>query len=67
MFSQFTRKVYTNDSKAFFYDWKALEITKSIIEKDKLKTYKYFERLFIILPLFHSEDSYDAYNGVQLL
>ena len=60
LFSQFPRKVFANSAKALEYDDRALCITKSILEKDKLKTYTYFERLFILLPLVYSENFQDA-------
>ena len=58
--SQFPRKLYHNDVKAFEYDEQAVALTKKILEENKLKEYKYFEKMFVLLPLLHSESKEDA-------
>ena len=58
---QLSRNIYRGRSEAFSFDHISLRLTKHILSKvDNFKQYKNFERLFIIMPLMHSENSADC-------
>ena len=57
---QFSRRLYQNTADAFKFDPRAVIISKFICFDDKLfKAYKNAEKIYILTPLMHSEDSYD--------
>ena len=58
--SQFPRKLFPGGAGAFEYDVQALALTKKILNEGKLKEYKYFEKMFVLLPLLQSEDREDS-------
>ena len=53
---QFPRNVYRGTPQAFAYDYKALQLTKKVIDSELDKSMTYLERLFAYMPLQHSED-----------
>ena len=56
MCDQFSRSIYKGFAEAFSFDHISLRISKEIIGKIELfKSYALFEKLFIVLPLMHSE------------
>ena len=55
---QFSRNIYRGAGEAFRTDLRAQAVVSSIIEnKDQWKEYKFFERLFLIMPLMHAENA----------
>ena len=56
MCDQFSRSIYKGFAEAFSFDHISLRLSKEIIGKIELfKSYALFEKLFIVLPLMHSE------------
>lgn len=52
---QFPRNVYRGTAQAFAYDSVALSVTKSMIESGMHEQLSYVERMFVYMPLEHSE------------
>jgi len=53
---QFSRNIYRGMAEAFSFDHITLKLTKQIIgHLEEFKLYKNFEKLFIVMPLMHSE------------
>lgn len=52
---QFPRNVYRGTAQAFAYDSAALNVTKGMIESNMHKQLSYVERMFVYMPLEHSE------------
>jgi uncharacterized protein (DUF924 family) len=53
---QFSRNIYRGLAGAFSFDHISLKISKLIINNiDTFNSYAIFEKLFIIMPLMHSE------------
>ncbi len=56
LLDQFPRNVYRGTPKAFAYDSYALGLTKKLIETGLDESFTYVERLFVYMPLQHSEE-----------
>ena len=52
---QFPRNVYRGTAQAFAYDSFALSVTKDMIESGMHEQLSYVERMFVYMPLEHSE------------
>ena len=58
---QLSRSIFRGMAEAFSFDHISLKLSKHLIgHKEELKLYKNFEKLFIIMPLMHSEDVSDC-------
>lgn len=57
---QLSRNMHRKTAKAFANDHKSLKIAKEIIENNRMKEYTFFERMFILLVLEHSENGQDT-------
>mmetsp|Transcript_16328 Transcript_16328/g.27611 ORF Transcript_16328/g.27611 Transcript_16328/m.27611 type:complete len:196 (+) Transcript_16328:445-1032(+) len=58
---QLSRSIFRGMAEAFSFDHISLKLSKHLIgHKDELRQYKNFEKLFIIMPLMHSEDLSDC-------
>jgi uncharacterized protein (DUF924 family) len=66
LIDQFCRNVYRNSSKAFDYDYLALEWALSGIKLQQDKQLKLIERVFFYLPLEHSENKEIQMQSVTL-
>lgn len=64
---QFPRNMFRNTPLAFATDAKAREITKVAIEQGFDQELEPVQRLFVYLPLEHSEDLNDQNRSVQLV
>ena len=68
LLDQFSRHMYRGTAKMFEYDPLALQIALDIIAHPTyIDTYSLPERLFVYLPLVHSENLVHATKGAQLL
>ena len=57
---QFSRNIYRRQGQAFSFDPLALELAKQVVQDDaNILSYKHFERIFIMMPLMHSENVED--------
>ena len=56
LLDQFPRNIYRGTPKAFAYDSYALELTRKLIETGLDESFAFVERLFIYMPLQHSEE-----------
>lgn len=66
IFDQFTRNIFRNTPKSFYYDSIALNLTNIVIDKNIDKEFHPVKRLFIYLPLEHSENLKDQEKSVEL-
>jgi uncharacterized protein (DUF924 family) len=58
---QFSRNIYRGLAEAFSFDHISLKLSKQIINNiESFKSYALFERLFILMPLMHSENVADC-------
>ena len=65
---QFSRNIYRGLAEAFSFDHVSLKLTRSILSHiEEFKEYKNFERLFIIMPLMHSESLEDCQLCVDII
>ena len=65
---QFSRNIYRGLAEAFSFDHISLKLAKILVSKvDTFKQYKNFERLFIIMPLMHSENVDDCQLCVDII
>lgn len=55
LFDQFSRHIHRGDAKAFSNDESAKRLTLGLIGSEKIDSYSPIERLFILMPLTHSE------------
>ena len=62
-----SRMLYRKSAKAFDYDKVALKLAKQLYESGEFKSYKYLDRLFILLPFEHSENIDDGHICVELV
>ena len=60
LFDQITRNIFRGKSKAYKYDHIALTMSKHIIESIDFESIHDHLKIFLILPLIHSEDIMDA-------
>jgi uncharacterized protein (DUF924 family) len=63
---QFPRQMFRNTPRAFAYDWKALAISRTMVEKVLFKALHPVEQAFVFLPLEHSEKLSDQSHSLQL-
>eukprot|EP01017_Pseudomicrothorax_dubius_P018256 TRINITY_DN2026_c0_g1_i4.p1 TRINITY_DN2026_c0_g1~~TRINITY_DN2026_c0_g1_i4.p1 ORF type:complete len:241 (-),score=47.35 TRINITY_DN2026_c0_g1_i4:11-685(-) len=66
LLDQVPRNIFRNDAKSYETDHLALEITKNALEKGWDKELGEDERLFLLLPLMHSEKLEDQELNVKL-
>lgn len=59
LLDQFSRNLYRNSPLAFSYDYKVRLIVNEAIDRGDLETLEINQKLFLILPLIHSEDISD--------
>ena len=65
---QFSRNIYRGLAEAFSFDHISLKLAKHILSHiDDFKEYRNFERLFIIMPLMHSENVDDCQLCVDII
>ena len=58
---QFSRNIYRRHRDAFSSDHLALKVVKQLFSDSKeVEKYKHFERVFLIFPFMHSENSADV-------
>eukprot|EP00347_Sterkiella_histriomuscorum_P016711 403352143 len=66
---QLSRNIHRRKKQAFDYDHIALKTSKHILQNNQLfQPYKNFEKVFILMPLEHSEnldDQYSCYYALQ--
>lgn len=63
---QFPRNMYRGTSNAFAYDHIALQLCKQALEQGVDQLLRTIERVFVYLPLEHSESIADQERAVQL-
>ena len=57
---QYSRNIFRGKGEAFSFDHLSLALAKEIISEDeRMTSYMHFERIFIIMPLMHSENLED--------
>lgn len=66
LFDQMARNIYRKKKEAFSFATNSLEIVHSLVKEREDKKYKIFERVFLYLPLEHSEDIEDQNTSVKL-
>lgn len=54
---QFPRNLYRNTARAFAYDGKALELTRSLLDTGVIAALGWISRAFALMPMQHSEDA----------
>ena len=59
LLDQFSRNLFRNSPKAFFYDKKTRLIVNEAVDRGALEILNNDEKFFLILPLIHSEDISD--------
>ena len=65
---QLSRNIFRSLAEAFSFDHISLRLSKEIISHiDEFKSYKLFEKLFVITPLLHSEKQEDCQLGLDVL
>ena len=59
---QLSRNIYRGRAEAFSFDHISLRLAKNLINNNRtlFKQYALFEKLFIVLPLMHSENIEDC-------
>jgi uncharacterized protein (DUF924 family) len=58
---QLSRNIYRGLAEAFSFDHISLRLSKEILGHiNEFKSYKLFEKLFILMPLLHSENIDDC-------
>ena len=63
---QFSRNIFRGTPKSFAGDARALSITKDILKADDYHSLSMDEKVFLYLPLEHSEHLEDQHLAVQL-
>lgn len=63
---QFPRNMYRGTSASFAYDHIALQLCKQVLEQGVDQLLRPIERVFVYLPLEHSESKIDQERAVQL-
>ena len=69
LFDQFSRNIFRNHKKAFEHDKKTRLIVNEAVYSGYLETMNVNHRLFMLLPLIHSEEIFDhemAYHFMEL-
>ena len=59
--------IYRKSAKAFDYDKVALKLAKQLYESGEFKSYKYVDRIFLLLPFEHSENIDDGNICLELV
>jgi len=59
LLDQFSRNLYRDNSLAYTHDHKARLIVNESIDRGDLEIIEIYKKLFVILPLIHSEDMSD--------
>lgn len=59
LLDQFSRNLHRDDSQAFANDYKTRLIVNEAIDRGDLENIDLNHKLFLLLPLIHSEDIYD--------
>jgi len=67
IFDQFSRNLFRNDKKAFEQDHKTRLIVNDAVYAGYLETMNHDQRLFMLLPLIHSEEITDHDMAYYLL
>ena len=67
LLDQVPRNLYRQDPRAFATDAKALAVAKAAIERGLDRELRQVERVFLYLPLEHSEDLADQEDCVRLV
>ena len=67
LLDQFSRNLFRDNKKAFEQDQKARLILNEAISRNFLEEMNNDERLFMLLPLIHSEEIFDHENAYRLL
>ena len=67
LLDQFSRNLFRDNKKAFEQDKKARLILNEAISRNFLEEMNNDERLFMLLPLIHSEEIFDHENAYRLL
>lgn len=68
LFDQFSRNIYRGTSKMFDFDHLTLPLVLNlVVDVDHVKRYSHAERLFIYIPLIHSEVLEHTRQGADLL
>ena len=63
---QFSRQIYRKSPMAFAFDPLALELTQDMIAKDEIKNYPIHQRIFVAMPLMHSENTKHTESLIEL-
>lgn len=66
LIDQFSRNMYRNSPKAYAYDQLALTVAKDAIKKGEDQKLSLTERVFLYMPLEHSENVDDQNQSVAL-
>ena len=66
MHDQFPRNIFRKKPEAFAYESYALELVLGLVKDRQDKKYKLFERVFLYLPLEHSENMTYQDLGLEL-
>lgn len=66
LIDQFSRNMYRNSPKAYAYDHLALKVAKDAIKKGEDQKLSLTERVFLYMPLEHSENKDDQNQSVAL-
>lgn len=66
---QLSRNIYRGRAEAFSFDHISLRLSKDLINNNQSKFLEYalFEKLFIVLPLMHSENKDDCHLCAEVL
>ena len=65
---QFSRNIYRGMAEAFSFDHISLQLSRNILAHvEEFRQFKNFEKLFIILPLMHSEALEDCQLCIDIL
>ena len=67
LLDQFSRNIYRDNLLAFHYDYKTRLIVNEAIDRGDLENIEVDKRLFLILPLIHSENISDHIFANKLL
>mmetsp|Transcript_29897 Transcript_29897/g.26445 ORF Transcript_29897/g.26445 Transcript_29897/m.26445 type:complete len:162 (+) Transcript_29897:16-501(+) len=64
---QLARNIFRKQAKAFAADSVALKITKDMIETGEFKNLQFLEKVFVYVPLEHSENLEDQIQSIETL
>ncbi|SHJ69805.1 Uncharacterized conserved protein, DUF924 family [Malonomonas rubra DSM 5091] len=66
LFDQFPRNIFRNQAQAFAYDHLALKLAEELLERGLVEKLRPVEKVFVYLPLEHSEDNKRQQRSVEL-